>query len=112
MKEIFTLLVVIGQVFQVNGDGCNKRIINFTGEADGPCFHGKVLPGGVDTQTDYPNHTTSLSARYMLEGTDSLGNPCHVFVENESDSTMAPGMTKPVIVTDSPWLRERTKGPL
>ena len=42
-----------------------------------------------------------LSARYMLEGTDSAGNACRVFVENQGNWTI--GFT-PSVVTDSPLL--------
>jgi hypothetical protein len=58
-------------------------MILFHGDADCDNFHGKVLPGGVDTQVQYQGEKRSLSARYILEGTDIDGCSCRIFVENE-----------------------------
>ena len=76
-------------------------MIPFTGEASGPYFHGRVTGTGVDTQKIEKEGSIMLSARYMLEGTDSAGNACRVFVENQGNWTI--GFT-PSIVTDSQLL--------
>ena len=87
----------------VSVDGKNKKIvmIPFDGEATGDCFRGRVIGTGVDTQKIDPDGKTILSARYMLEGTDAMGNACRIFVENQG--SFDTGLT-PSIVTDSPLL--------
>lgn len=87
----------------VSVDGANRKIvmIPFTGKASGPYFSGSVIGTGVDTQKIEKDGSILLSARYMLEGTDSAGNACRVFVENQGN--WAAGFT-PSIVTDSPLL--------
>ena len=90
-------------------DGSGISTIPFEATADGPYFTGTVLPGGVDTQRIFPDGRRELSARYILEGTDCAGNPCHIFVENngvlhprEDGSTYFAAV--PTMVTDSPVL--------
>ena len=87
----------------VSVEGRTRKIvmIPFTGEASGPYFTGSVIGTGVDTQKIEKDDSIMLSARYMLEGTDSAGNACRVFVENKGNWTV--GFT-PSIVTDSPLL--------
>lgn len=87
----------------VSVEGAQQKIvmIPFTGEAEGPCFTGKVVGNGVDTQKiDRDGHAV-ISARYMMEGKDAAGNACRVFVENEGSWDTG---FRPVIVTDSPLL--------
>ena len=85
-------------------EGKTKKIvmIPFGGEASGEYFTGKVIGPGVDTQK-ITDGKTMLSARYMLEGKDSAGNHCKVFVENQGGWDTG---FKPMIVTDSPVLQE------
>ena len=87
----------------ISVDGANRKIvmIPFAGEASGPYFSGSVIGTGVDTQKIEKDGSILLSARYMLEGTDSAGNACRVFVENQGNWTI--GFT-PSVVTDSPLL--------
>ena len=87
----------------VSVDGASRKIvmIPFTGEASGPYFTGAVIGTGVDTQKIEKDDSIMLSARYMLEGTDSAGNACRVFVEKQGSWPV--GFT-PAIVTDSPVL--------
>ena len=89
----------------VGVEGKKKKIvmIPFTGEASGPYFSGKVTGTGVDTQRIDPEGNVTLSARYMLEGKDSSGNACRVFIENEGSRDTG---FRPTIVTDSPVLAE------
>ncbi len=111
MKEILTLIIIIGSTFQVqNGDDMLVRMINFTGTAQSEYFQGEVLPGGVDTQTQYPDGFVNLSARYMLKGVDADGKECLVYVNNEITRETPPGFTTPKIVTDSPLLDSLTSG--
>ena len=87
----------------VSVTGANRKIvmIPFTGEAAGDLFNGQVIGTGVDTQKIDKDDRTFLSARYMLEGTDAMGNACRIFVENQG--SFDTGLT-PSIVTDSPLL--------
>ena len=89
----------------VSVTGSTKQIvmIPFTAEASGPYFCGHVIGPGVDTQTVGKDGRAVLSARYMLEGTDSAGNACRIFVENQG--TWETGFT-PSVVTDSTLLAD------
>ena len=90
----------------MKGAAGEAGMVSFTGTVDCPNFHGVILPGGVDTQRMVDGHLT-LSARYMLEGTDADGNACRVFIENNgaTDDPAQPMTTTPVIFTDSPALQ-------
>ncbi len=112
MKEIFAIIILIGSTFQVNNDELLVRMINFTGTADSEYFQGEVLPGGVDTQTQYPDGFVNLSARYMMKGVDADGQECLVHVTNEITRDTPSGFTTPKIVTNSPLLDSLTRGEL
>ncbi len=112
MKEILTLLILIGSTYQVQNDSTTVRMINFTGSAKSEYFEGEVLPGGVDTQTQYADGFTHLSARYMLEGKDSTGQACRIYVNNEITRETPMGYTTPKIVSDSPLIESVTEGEL
>ena len=62
----------------------------------------KVLPGGVDTQSQQ-NGVRHMSARYMLDCVDKDGDPCRVFIENNGwfESQSMPFKTIPTFMTDS-----------
>ena len=95
----------------VSVEGKKKKIvmIPFTGEASGPYFSGKVTGTGVDTQRIDPEGNVTLSARYMLEGKDSSGNACRVFIENEGSRDTG---FRPTMVTDSLALAEFEEIPM
>ena len=75
----------------------------FSGDASGPFFTGKIIGPAVDTQKIGKDGSFRLSARYMLEGVDSAGNACRVFIENQGNE--AEGFC-PWLVTDSPVLQQ------
>lgn len=81
------------------------KMLPFTGTVTGEIFTGTVLPGGVDTQVTDQNQVRRMSARYMLEGKDREGTPCHIYVENEGWFTNGehphPFRTVPTFRTDS-----------
>ncbi len=88
------------------------HMLPFHGEAESQYFHGTILPGGVDTQRQ-EGDTIYLSARYILEGTDSAGNPCRIFIENNGiDNGKDDLYTIPTMITDSPVLQPFTVCPL
>jgi hypothetical protein len=108
-KLIFEVLVDIdpSQVSQLKGPAGDVVMIPFGGTVKGEIFNGKVLPGGVDTQTVDRNGVRHMSARYMLEGADKNGAPCHIYIDNNGWFTgeMAmPFRTIPTFFTDSKTL--------
>lgn len=102
-KEVLTIDVEITGASEVKGKTGEAVMIHFSGSADCELFKGRILPGGVDTQKEWYGNPRSLSARYMLEGTDKAGNPCHIFVENNGMTEVEKGImgTIPKILTDS-----------
>lgn len=99
---------------QVTVDGCHAleaaprgvRMLPFSGSCEGPLFHGTILSGGVDTQVDIAPGQGTLSARYMLEGTDDAGQACKLFIDNSAVTRWGGDMvTHPRIITDSASLK-------
>ena len=78
-------------------------MIEFDGTATGPHFNGEVIGTGVDTQKIEKTKEMALSARYMLEGKDSAGNACRIFIENNG---MDFDNCKPTVYTNSPLLAD------
>ena len=102
MKEILSINVVIDGAYDVNSMDESACMIPFHGESRCDNFTGIILPGGVDTQRQKSGGVRTLSARYILEGTDCAGEHCRIFIENngsfEKDGSI---ITKPQIITDS-----------
>lgn len=105
-QKVLTISVQITGQDRVTGAAGDAGMVYFTGDADGEDFKGRILPGGVDTQRNIGGRIT-VSARYMLEGTDGDGTPCHIFIENngEIDPSDGTARTVPTVVTDSPRLQ-------
>ncbi len=99
MKKLMTMHIDCKETHEVKCEDAVYRQILFGGYAEGEYFDGKILQGGVDTQEEFLNGTGTLSARYMLEGTDMDGQKCMVYVENQG--TIGGDVTKPVLHTDS-----------
>lgn len=106
-EEVLTVHVKIEESIELNSDyGDSVKMIPFTGTVTGKYFEGKVLSGGIDTQIIGrfgDRHT--LSARYMIEGTDYKGEECKIFIENngsmDKDIKNALFRTYPKIITNS-----------
>lgn len=94
---IMTINVTTYETLLLEGKGLRVAMIPFSATATGEYFTGETLSVGVDTQIT-ENDAFSLSARYMLEGTDCSGNKCRVFIENNGTSL---DNCKPKIYTDS-----------
>jgi hypothetical protein len=121
-KLIFEVTVDIdpAQVSQLKGPAGEVIMIPFGGTVEGELFHGRVLNGGVDTQTVDQNGVRHMSARYMLEGVDNAGEPCHIYIDNNGwfvGEMAMPFKTIPTFFTDSkalaPYLHRnkfRTEG--
>lgn len=104
--EILRIKVYLTDNIVVEGHAQKTVMLPFTGECESTLFTGKILPGGVDTQRIEKDGRCALSARYALEGADSEGKACRLFIENVAAS--APGaemVTHPTIRTDSEALR-------
>ncbi len=96
-KSILTINVRTYAAEVLGSDSARVVMIPFDGEAVGEYFCGKTVGQSVDTQISKEG-SFSLSARYMLEGTDFNGNKCRLFIENNGTSM---DNCKPVIYTDS-----------
>lgn len=103
---IVTVHVVTAEAHHLNDEqGDSVVMIPFTGQATGRYFEGTVLNGGVDTQIIERGGRHTLSARYMLRGTDHVGQECEMYIENNGD--IDPALTDmlfrttPRIVTNS-----------
>lgn len=102
-EPILTIRVECGEPSCVVGYKTDIVMIPFTAVATGRFFTGKTIGTGVDTQKIVKGGEAFLSARYMLEGEDFAGNKCRVFIENQGN--FRDGF-KPMLVTDSPVLRD------
>lgn len=83
-------------------------MIPFYGTVKGKLFNGIVEPWGVDTQVKNQIGIRHMSARYMLTGIDSVGEKCHIYVENNGwltdDRPSRTFRTVPTFMTDSKTL--------
>lgn len=117
MREILEIRVRITGEQRVQGCTGGAGMVLFGGTADSAFFHGVILPGGVDTQKE-EHGVRSLSARYLLEGTDAAGQHCRIFIENNAvlpapGAEDAPPMhTQPRVFTDSAALQWLETAPL
>ena len=107
-KLIMEVLVSIEgkDVSFLKGPAGEAVMIPFGGTVQGEIFNGVVCPGGVDCQRVNLTGVRHMCARYMLEGTDSAGEKCHIFVENNGWFTgmQSPFQTVPTFMTDSKTL--------
>lgn len=90
-------------------DGSRASMLGFGGHTESPIFTGTVLPGAYDCQKSRGGVFT-LSARYTLEGTDSAGQKCHIFIEN--NAVGGSPLSHPTVVTDSKALAWLNSTPL
>lgn len=100
-NEIFTFTIDIGSTTSVTGNTGKASMIHFGGASDCANFKGKIVSDCVDTRLKFSGQIETLSARYILSGTDANGNPCKIYVENNGidDNGM---VTEPTIITDNP----------
>ena len=95
-KKVFQVHVILDQTMSVQGGKGSATMILFHGDLDTTFFKGEIQPGGVDTQ-----RSGSISARYIIQGTDAEGTPTKIFIDN----TQVNGVLKPYVLTDNPNLR-------
>ncbi len=81
-NEIFTFTIDIGSTTSVTGSTGKASMIHFGGASDCASFKGKIVSDCVDTRLKFNGQIETLSARYILSGTDAKGNPCKIYVEN------------------------------
>ena len=111
--ELMRIYINLIDTLTVKSENTTINMILFDGYCDSDTFQGTILPGGVDTQKIAPDGSGLLSARYILQGKDPEGNPCHLFIENTAtiqDGII--GITQPKIYTDSLSLKWLEKEPL
>lgn len=111
MRElILSIDVRCCESINVKGTDTEIIMIPFTGKAYGEYFNGEIIGTGVDTQKfDVRSGEGSLSARYMLQGTDKDGKACRIFIENSLHDEKG---WHPMLVTDSECLSEWERLPL
>ncbi len=94
---IVTINVTTYDAYMFDSENSRVVMIPFSGVAEGNYFAGKTIADGIDTQITAGGKFT-LSARYMLEGTDRSGEKCRLFIENNGTSL---DNCTPKIYTDS-----------
>ena len=109
-KAVLEIEVDVDDVIEVKGFNGTATMVKFHGRCNSEIFKGEVLPGGCDTQKEIGGNARTLSARYVLEGHDSTGTFCHIFIENNATLESGKGIrTKPIILTDSNELKYMDK---
>ncbi len=105
MKAVFKIDVKCTGFQSVKSSKGQINIISFTGSCSSDFFDGIITEGGADTQKYLAGLPGSLSARYILEGTDKNNVPTKIFIEN-SGTINEQGIiiTKPLILCDNPSL--------
>ena len=103
-KLVLQIEAEIDQTHKVEGSTGTATMILFHGKANCDNFKGEILPGAADTQKE-TGGTRTLSARFCLEGTDSTGKFCHMFIENNGTMSGDEMKTTPIILTDSTALK-------
>lgn len=101
-KEIFTFSIDIKPTTQVTGTAGWASMIQFGATADCENFKGTIVADNVDTRLQFNGQLETLSARYILSGTDKDGNPCNIYVENNGISENGTMVTEPIVITDCP----------
>lgn len=101
-KEIFTFSIDIKPENKVTGTAGWASMIHFGASSDCENFKGTIVADSVDTRLQFNGQLETLSARYILSGTDGNGNPCKIYVENNGISENGVMVTEPIIITDSP----------
>ena len=100
-KLVLEIEVAIDGSIDVKGSTGQATMIKFHGQCNCENFKGEILPGGIDCQKQLGNNARTLSARYVLEGTDNTGTFCKIFIENNGTMEGGEMKTKPIILTDS-----------
>ncbi len=101
--EILKLHINLTEINEVVSDEVTAKMLLFDGTCEGKYFNGDILHGGVDTQIIPNEGSGTLSARYILQGTDYEGNSCKIFIEN--NAVLGAPNTNPQIITDSKALK-------
>jgi hypothetical protein len=105
-QPVLEIAVTISREDCTSFSTCNGKVtfLPFSGEATG-LVTGTVRPGGVDVQVTDPVGVKHMCARYIIDGVDNTGAPCHLYVENnayfERGSNPSPFHATPTFMTDS-----------
>jgi len=111
--KTFKIKITIKECIHLECTPNSINFISFSGICDNEYFKGITLDNSVDTQIIGPDGKTTLSARYILSGTDLTGKKANIFIENNGyidESGII--KTTPKIITDSnalKWLEYEIK---
>ena len=91
LEHVADLRVEVGQPIEAGPvlararDGLRRIIPINGGSVTGPCFSGRILPGGADFQLVVSTTGTELDARYLLalDGPGELAGQ-HIYVQNRA----------------------------
>lgn len=90
------------------------KFIPFGGSVQSDLFSGNVRPGAADVQVTNAAGIRHMQAKYIFEGKDGQGTPCHLFVENngyfEPGNRPSPFHACPTMMSDSDWLNNQISG--
>lgn len=89
LEEVFNITITVGPPILVGQDeqvGRRQLIEIISGKVSGNGFHGKVMPGGVDSQVIRPDGKCELAARYAIQ----LDDGAAIYVENVGIRTVPP----------------------
>lgn len=102
---VFHIVIDRSKISEMKSRNGAVKIIPFGGSVESELFTGTVLPGAADIQVTNAAGVRHMCARYMFEGTDCDGVPCHLFVDNngyfERDHRPRPFEACPTFMTDS-----------
>ena len=97
-EEVLDIKVFITDFKElVKGPGKQEAEVYFTGYCDNENFHGTILPGAKDTQTQIGDGEVRLNAEYVLSGKDKDDRNCEISIINRKDGEFF----RPIIKTDS-----------
>ncbi|MCF0112269.1 MAG: DUF3237 family protein [Erysipelotrichaceae bacterium] len=106
----FSILLDRSETTKVVSGNASVNFIPFTGGVTSRLFTGTIRPGAADVQITNAAGIRHMCARYVFEGTDYTGKPCHIFVDNNGYFTEnpipKPFRTCPVFITDSEALQD------
>jgi len=114
-EELFTMYIqdISDKKYEVNGATCDVTMQYFEGEAEGEYFNGNIKRASSNVikayKEGYKDGKSYTTARYILEGKDSSGNACSLFIEDNGIINADKSITgKPTIITKNEelaWLQ-------
>ena len=101
----FDITIDDADITEMTGPNGAVLFIPFTGSVESELFRGTIRPGAADIQVVNPAGVRHMCAKYIFEGTDRAGAPCHLYVENNGyfadGEVQMPFDAVPTFMTDS-----------